>query len=317
MTKSMTALRSRSFATGMLVLLIACSQDDAPEKPARLHAPPVTADLVATRGERQTEYYARQVMLIKKWINQSGIPPHMAAGLLDVVSQSRDEKGVGRNLNAGDMITDLQTWFTAAGSGDAKRRAAAYLVGDEVLRLAWRPFLLTDPNQQQDLRDTLKTMGAETFFSQAAGEVEYTGSWLHAAVEADPKGPMGQRAALLLIEGECAGGNSTAAYHTIVARLDSLLVSPADSEVRFAALVLQADAYRDIVVLSHGGGGANADSTKFAPEAADARAKALTLYQAALAIDTTSRFSHGAQLSRERLASGQPLEHMRFFCFAE
>lgn len=313
----MSPLRSRSFATGLLVILAACGHEGSPEKPARLHEPPVTADLVATRGERQSEYFDRQVLLIKRWVDQSGTPPHMADGLLDVVKQSRDEKGRARSLNAGDMVTDLQTWFAAARGGDAKRRGAAYLVGDRVLRLAWRPFLLTDASQLQDWRDTLKAMGVETFFSQAAGEVEYTGSWLHDALEADPKGPMGQRAALLLIEGECAGGNSTAAYHAIVTRLDSLLVSPADSEVRFTALLLQADAYRDIVVLSHGAGGANADSTKFSAEAPDAKAKALALYDAALAIDTTSRLSRGGQLSRERLASGQPIGHMRFFCFGE
>jgi hypothetical protein len=162
----MIILRSRSLATGLVVVLAACGSSDVPAKPARLHAPPLTPDLVATRGELQSEYYDHQVMLIDKWIKQSGISPRMATGLLDVVRESRDQKGRGRNHK-------------------------------------------------------------------------------------------------------------------------------------------------------HGLGGANADSTKFAAEAADAKTKALPLYEAALATDSTSRFARGARLARDRLASGQPLDHVRFFCFGE
>jgi hypothetical protein len=312
----MIPLRSRSLATGLVVVLAACGSSDAPAKPARLHGPPLTPDLVATRGERQSEYYERQVILINKWIRQSGMSADTSS-LLQVVRESRDQSGRARRLNVGDLVVGLKKWLGAAQGGGATRTGAAYLVGDGVLRLAWRPFDLSNPTLDQDARDALKTMGVETFYSEAAAEVSYPGSWLRAAVEADPTGPMGQRAELLLIETDCAGGNTTAAYHSIIARLDSLVASPADSEVRMTAQILEADAYRDIVALAHGLGGSNADSTKFAAEAAEAKTKALPLYDAALATDSTSRLARGAQLARDRLASGQPLDHTRFFCFGE
>jgi len=89
--------------TGVLPLaLAACgSAGDAAVKPARLHAPPVTPDLVATRGERQLEYYQRQVLLINKWIKLTGFPPDAATTILDVVRQSREQSGRETSFNAG------------------------------------------------------------------------------------------------------------------------------------------------------------------------------------------------------------------------
>ena len=289
----------------------------APQKPPRVHAPPITPDIVATRGERQFEYYERQVLLIDRWIARSGIAPGMAAGLIDAMRQSRDQSGKQTSLGAGDLVTDLEGWLSAAQGLDPERRAAAYLVADRVLRLAWRPFQLSLPDQQQDARDTLKALGAESFASGATKTVAYSGTWLTQAAQLDPTGPMGQRAVLLTLETDCAGGDSPDSYHRILGRLDSVGGSAADSEVKFTADVLEADAYRDIAALASGFGRANADSAKFSPEAPAARAKALTLYEAALAMDSTSRLARGARIAHDRLASGQPLDHTRFFCFEE
>ena len=301
----------------VVLAAVGCGGDAPAAKPARLHAPPITPDLVAARGERQVEYYERQVLLINKWLTQARIAPATSTGLLNVLRQSRDQSGRETSLTAGDLVANFQGWFHATEGLDSLRRATAYLIADRVLRLAWLPFALTDPVQQQAERDKLKAMGAEAFLSTAAGEMAYAGNWLHEAIQLDPNGPTGQRAALMLLETDCAGGDSPDSYHAIIQRLDVLAAAPADSEVKFTTELLEADAYRDMVALAHGFGRENADSTKFAPEAEAAKAKALGLYVAALAIDSTSRFARGGRLSYDRLASGQPLDHVRFFCFGD
>ena len=63
-------------------------------------------------------------------------------------------------------------------------------------------------------------------------------------------------------------------------------------------------------------GSANVDSTKFLPEADVAKVKAIALYQAALATDSTSRVARGGRLALDRLVSGQPVHYARFFCLA-
>ena len=67
-------------------------------------------------------------------------------------------------------------------------------------------------------------------------------------------------------------------------------------------------------VLAHGFGDGNADSTKFLPEADVAKVKAIALYEASLAADSTSRLARGGKLAHDRLVSGQPPDHARFFC---
>ncbi len=66
----------------------------------------------------------------------------------------------------------------------------------------------------------------------------------------------------------------------------------------------------------HGLGKANADPTKFLPEAESAKTKAIALYEAAWAVDSTSRLARGGKPARDRVASDQP-DHVRFFCFGD
>jgi len=61
-----------------------------------------------------------------------------------------------------------------------------------------------------------------------------------------------------------------------------------------------------VVALASGLGKENADSTKFLPEAESAKTRAIALYQAALAGDSTSR-----------LTGGLAPNHVRFFCFGQ
>jgi hypothetical protein len=314
----MSSTRTPWSALVPLVALAACSSgDEAAVKPERLHAPPATADLVATRGERESEYFERQLLLVNRWVKRSGIPAGAAAGLVEAARQSRDQTGKRTFLTPDQLVTSLQAWVKAAGAQDSVKRAAAYLVADRVLRITWRPFLLTDPNQQKAQREKLKVMGAESQLSEASGEIEYQGNWLQMAQRLDPTGPMGQRASVILLEADCAGGQSPDAYHSIIQRLEGLVASAADSEVRFTTQILEADAYRDIVALAQGLGKTNADSTKFLPEAEAAKTKAIALYEAALAVDSTSRLARGGKLAHDRLTSGQPLDHVRFFCLGE
>jgi hypothetical protein len=231
------------------------------------------------------------------------------------VRQSRNQTGLETSLHAAQLVQALETWLKAARTKDSTHQAAAYLIADRVLALAWRPFQLTNVGQKP-ARDELKTVGAESFVVEATNEAEYSGDWLHTAIQLDPHGPMGQRAVLVGFETTCAGG-SLDSYHSIVQRLDSLIANPADSEVRFTAQVLEADAYRDVVALAHGFGKENADSTVFLPEADADKAKSLALYDAALAADSTSRLARGAKLAHNRLASGQRLDQTRFFCLGE
>jgi len=310
--------RFSPFAVALAIALGGCSHQ-APEKPVRLHAPPLTPDIVATRGERPFESYERQVVLIGKWVKESGISRNVADGLLDAVRQTRDQTGRSRTLSAEDFVNELKAWLAAGEGKDSAHQAAVYLVADRALQLGWRPFMLNDTTQQEaaTARDALKAMGAQTFLSEASGGMICPGNWLQTAAQLDPRGSMGQRAILLLLETDCASGTSPSDYHSIVQHLETLLANPADSEVKFTAQLLEADAYADIVALGQGFGRENADSAKFAPEAADARAKALALYDAALTIDSTSRLARGGKLARDRLASGQRVDHARFFCFAE
>jgi hypothetical protein len=302
----------------MLLMLGGCgsSGDDAPTKPARLHEAPITPDIVATRGERQLEHYQREVMLLNKWVRQAGISPGTAATLFEVVKQSRDQTGAGRTLTTDQVASALESLIKQASTKDSTGQAAAYLVGDRVLRLAWLPFRLTLAGQKPQ-RDQLKTVGAESFLVETSGETQYAGDWLRDAIRLDPHGPFGQRAVLLEIESDCASGTSPDNYHSFIERLDALVASPADSEVKSTAQQLEAEAYRDIFVLAHGLATANVDSTKFLPEADVAKVKAIALYEAALTTDSTSRLARGGKLALDRLVSGQPLHYTRFFCLAE
>ena len=314
----MSLPRSPLLPTVMLLMLAGCgsSDDDAPARPARLHAAPVTPDIVATRGERQGEFYEREVMLLNKWIKRAGVSAGTAATLFEVVRQSRDQTGAGRTFTSDQLASVLEGLIKQASTKDSAGQAAAYLVGDRVLRLAWRPFRLT-AIEQRPQRNQLQGVGAEAFLVEASGETEYAGDWLRAAIRLDPRGAIGQRAVLLELESDCASGSSADNYHSFIERLDTLVVSPADSEVKSTAQLLEADAYRDIFVLAHGFGKDLADSTKFLPEAAIAKVKAIALYEAALTTDSTSRLARGGKLAHDRLVSGQPPDHVRFFCLAE
>jgi hypothetical protein len=307
-------LRPWALSVALLATLAGCgsSGDDRVQKPARLHAPPVTPDLVATRGETQDEYFLRQAMLINKWVKQSG-SGSAGVALLDAVHEARDQTGRQTRWSQDDLEGALRAWLKSAQGRDSVRLAAAYLAADRVLVLAWRPFHMTDPDPA--VRTRLKTLGAEV--SGASGEMTYEGTWLQTAQRLNPTGPIGQRAALIALESDCAGGDSPDSYHSIIGRLAALVASPADSEVKFTAEVLEADAYRDIVALGLGFGKGNADSTKFLPEADSAKTKAVILYEAAVAVDSTSRLGRGAALAHDRLAGGQPLDHVRFFCFGD
>jgi hypothetical protein len=276
----------------------------------------VTADIVATRGERQSEFYQRQVMLLNKWVKRAGASGGTTTTLFDIVKQSRDQSGKARTSTPDQLASVLATLIKQASTKDSATQAAAYLVADRVLRAAWRPFRL-NMAEQKPQRDMLKEVGAESFLVAASGETEYAGDWLRAAMRLDPHGPIGQRAVLLELEGDCASGSSPDNYHSFIERLETLVVSPADSEVKSTAQLLEADAYRDIYVLGHGFGKENADSTKFLPEADVAKVKAIALYEAALATDSTSRLARGGKLAHDRLVTDQPPDHVRFFCLGE
>lgn len=306
-------------ATAAVVGLGGCGSggDDEGGSP-RHNAPVITADIVAPRGESQPQYYQRQVLLINKWIRQVGPPPRSSAPILEIVRQARDESGKFVTMAPYDLVTALDTWLKGAKQKDPAQQAAAYLVADRVLRLAWHPFGFADSSPSlAPVRNRLKALGASSELSTASGEVAYAGGWLQQAGTIDPTGPMGQRAALLQFEADCAGGDSPQPYYGIIRRLEPLVATPADSEVKWTAQVMEADAYRDIVALASGFGKDNADSTKFAADAEAAKARAIALYQAALATDTTSRLSKGAQAALARLTGGLAPNHVRFFCFGE
>jgi hypothetical protein len=255
-------------------------------------------------------------MLLHKWVKLAGISAGTTATLFEVVRQSRDQTGAGRTFTPDQLANALESLIKQASTKDSAGQAAAYLVGDRVLRLAWRPFLMTYAEQEQ-WRKQLQAIGAASFLVASSGEAVYAGDWLRDAMRLDPHGPFGQRAVLLDVASDCASGSSVDNYHSFIERLDALVASPADSEVRTTAQLLEADAYRDIVVLARGFGKENADSTKFLPEADAAKVKAIALYKSALATDSTSRLARGGQLSLDRLVSGQPLQYVRFFCLGE
>ncbi|HYL22377.1 MAG TPA: hypothetical protein VEU74_11495 [Gemmatimonadales bacterium] len=312
------SLRGRALFVLTLLAVLGCGSSSDETSGASRPTVGVTADIVAPRGETQPDYYQRQVLLINKWIREAGPPPRSSAGILEIVRQSRDESGKLADMPPYDLVTTLDTWLKAAQDKDSVRQAAAYLVADRVLRLAWHPFNFTDPSQQlAQVRSRLKALGASSELSAASGEMAYAGGWVQQAARLDPTGPMGQRAALLQLEADCAGGDSPQPYYGIVARLEPLVTTPADSEVKWTAQLLEADAYRDIVALASGLGKANADSTKFQPDAESAKARAIALYQAALAGDTASRLAKGGQATLARLTGGLAPTHVRFFCFGQ
>jgi len=312
------SLRGRAPFVVTLLAVLGCGSGSDDTSSASRPIGGVTADIVAPRGETQPDYYQRQVLLINKWIREAGPPPRSSAGILEIVRQSRDESGKLADMPPYDLVTTLDTWLKGAQGKDSVRQAAAYLVADRVLRLAWHPFNFTDPGQQlAQARSRLKALGASSELSAASGEMAYAGGWVQQAARLDPTGPMGQRAALLQLEADCAGGDSPQPYYGIVARLEPLVATPADSEVKWTAQLLEADAYRDVVALASGLGKENADSTKFQPDAESAKTRAIALYQAALAGDTASRLAKGGQVTLARLTGGLAPTHVRFFCFGQ
>jgi hypothetical protein len=316
----MTGRRFLVSAAVAVVALAGCASggDDEAGGSPRHNVPVITADIVAPRGETPGQYYQRQVLLINKWIRQVGPPPRSSAPVLEIVRQARDESGKFVTMSPYDLVTSLDTWLKGAKEKDPLQQAAAYLVADRVLRLAWHPFGFSDSSQSlAPMRNRLKALGASSELSTASGEVAYAGGWLQQAGRIDSTGPMGQRAALLQFEADCAGGDSPQPYYGIIRRLESVVAAPADSEVRWTAQLLEADAYRDIVALASGFGKENADSTKFVGDAEAAKTRAIALYQAALAADTTSRLAKGAQVALARLTGGLAPNHVRFFCFGQ
>ena len=244
--------RGRLQSLVAVLLCVGCGAGGDAGESSR-HAPLVTADLVAPRNETQAQYYQRQVLLINKWIRQIGPPPRSSAGILEIVRQARDESGKFVTMSPFDAVTTLDTWLKGSQGKDSVQHAAAYLVADRVLRLAWHPFGFADSSQSlAQIRARLKTLGAASELSAASGEVAYAGGWLQQAAHLDPTGPMGQRATLLQLEADCAGGDSPQPYYGIVQRLEPLVTAPADSEIRWTAQLMEADAYRDVVALAAG-----------------------------------------------------------------
>ncbi len=295
-----------------LLAVFACGGSEKPEPPLTIVTGPVTPDLVAPRGEQENQFTQRQALPVNKWLEASRIRSGFRATLEQVMGESKDQSGKLRRLSTSQVTDALEGWLKGARGLDSARQAAAYLIADRVLRVAWRPFIFADP-EQPDVRNRLNKVGAVTE-KATSGEPEYSGGWLQAAIALDPAGPWGQRASLLQLEGDCAGGDSPDDYHSILQRLQAVVASPADPDVKTVAQIMEADAYRDRVALGAGFGKENADSAKFAPEAASARNAAVALYQSALASDSMSRLSKGARITLNRLIGGLTPDHVRFFC---
>jgi hypothetical protein len=156
------------------------------------------------------------LLLVDKWIKASGIRPRTATALTQVLTESRDQAGKLTTLTTTQVADALAAWITAAQALDADKQAAAYLIADRVLHVAWAPYLFSGSGQQ-GARNQLKKVGALSEQS-TSGDIDYNSSWLQDAVTRDPKGPWGQRAELIQLEGDCAGGESPNAYHSLSQR---------------------------------------------------------------------------------------------------
>jgi hypothetical protein len=165
----------------------------------------------------------------------------------------------------------------------------------------------------------LEKLGAQLSYEEGSERYFYTFSWLRRAYELEPKGRTSELAFLLLMgrgfetSPNCANGSEQ--FRKVIGRGKEFLRERHSADVEARVHLMMGDAYRDIVAL--GGdhhGDTYADPSKYKPEAADARTKAIVEYRAGLALDENSEPALIAKQRLRSLEAGEAPNDWRFYC---
>jgi len=217
------------------------------------------------------------------------------------------------NSHAPDSIrlAALRTWLAAARGLDSPHHAAALFVADGA----------APPGVERKDSAALvpfQALGFEFVFSELDGGYNYTHNLLEQALRLDPDGPIGEMVRLYKVHrgfnlnGMCGGGGD--AFRKVIIEGQALLAGAKDPGLQAELHFLIGDAYADIVALAAGEGDEYADTTAYAPQAAQARRNAIAQYRAGLALDRRSAKARSAWLEAWRLMAGLPPTTTHFFC---
>ncbi|HYL21194.1 MAG TPA: hypothetical protein VEU74_05510 [Gemmatimonadales bacterium] len=208
-------------------------------------------------------------------------------------------------------LAALRTWLAAARGLDSAHRAAALFVADGAAPPGFE-------RKDSAALVPFQALGFEFVFSELDGGYNYTHNLLEHALRLDPDGPIGEMVRLYKVHrgfnlnGMCGGGGD--AFRKVIAEGEALLAGAKDPGLQAELHFLIGDGYADIVALAAGEGDEYADTTAYAPEAAQARRNAIAQYRAGLGLDRRSAKARSSWLEAWRLMAGLPPTTTHFFC---
>jgi hypothetical protein len=232
-----------------------------------------------------------------------------------------------------EVAARLRPLLEVASKQNPEKQAAALLIADRIVVMeeedgnlepqdSERPATLGKPpgkRPKSAAQGELEKLGAQLSYEEGSERYFYAFNWLRRAYELEPKGRTGELAFLLLMERgfdtspNCANGSEQ--FREVISRGKEYLRErhSADADARVHFMV--GDAYRDIVALGQDHhGDTYADPSKYQPEAADARTKAIAEYRAGLALDENSEAALIAKQRLRSLEAGDAPNDWRFYC---
>jgi hypothetical protein len=212
----------------------------------------------------------------------------------------------------------LDRWLTFPPELPSMRRVAALVAADLLLEESFGSAGWRD-NNQTALRRRFEARGASFANDHLGNCFVFTHSWLKQAERINAGGRAGELAFLTLIgmgfetSGMCQDQHGEG-FRAVISRGEEYLRTNPNATIRTEIHFLIGKAYADIVRLADGGGGDYADAAKYAPEAAQARTRALEEFRLAFQADPSSSQARDVWPAAWRLSAGLSPAAAFFFC---
>lgn len=255
------------------------------------------------------------ISIIRQAAAIGALPPARLApvvGLLADIRPAANSDTTDR-VSAPRLVAVLRRWLADSGRS-ARQRAATLLVADRLLALGWSSV-------DDRARAQLTTLGAEIVKIPAEGSgYAYDTNWRQRAYVLDQRGPIGALAVTEMIRDNFFSVSDCRAdrYTEVIRLVEPFLATPFGARSGPAHLAL-ADAYRDMLTLTSGGGSESFERIERLERATPeellkTRHLALSHYRAAFGLDSTSAQAKISRVDAWRLQAGLAPTQTRYGC---
>jgi hypothetical protein len=292
---------------------------------------------VSEQESRALRRYSENAWLIHEAMKAAQLDETLGAGiskLMKAATPDWDHANPSHwEIRGPEVAARLHPLFEFATKEKPVKQAAALLIADRIVVMEEEDGNLEPQDSEKPVTERelsgkrpksaaqveLEKLGAQFSYEEGSERYFYTFNWLRRAYEVEPKGRTSELAFLLLMERgfdtspNCANGSEQ--FRQVIGRGKEYLREQRSTDVEARVHFMMGDAYRDIVALGEDHhGDTYADPSKYKPEAADARRKAISEYRAGLAQDESSEAVLIAKQRLRSLEAGEAPTDWRFYC---